>query len=142
MTKSYLFPMALAAVLIIPGITFAAQYHYVDDAGRIETIEAASAQQALSVAATDNPDTGVALDMGLLEEGMYVDAVTVGGIGDSGDSSAYTYQYVDAAGNVRYVNAMNADQALMLAADREPNSGVVLVEFQPDIPASLDVTVR
>lgn len=142
MTKTYIFPMALAAVLIIPGITLAAQYHYVGQDGRIETIEATSAQQALSVAATDNPDSGVALDMGLLEEGMYVDVVAVGNVGGSGDSSLYTYQYVDMFGNVRYVNAMNADQALMRATDRDANSGVVLVEFQPDIPTSIDVMVR
>lgn len=41
-------------------------------------------------------------------------------------SFAATYHYVDNSGTVRTIQADNASDAMMMASDRDPNSGVTL----------------
>ena len=48
---------------------------------------------------------------------------------------AATYQYVDVMGNVKSVEAMSAEQALMMPTDRDPQSGVMLVRNMAISPA-------
>lgn len=41
-------------------------------------------------------------------------------------SYAATYHYVDTSGTVRTIQANNANDAMLMATDRDPNSGVTL----------------
>lgn len=56
-------------------------------------------------------------------------------------SLAATYQYVDNGGALRSVQADNADQAMVAATDRAPNSGVMLYSgtamTTPSIPGGV-----
>ena len=103
-----LFVMGL--LLAIPAVSSAATYHYIDLTGNVVTIEAESAQDALSKANANNDvyHSGVKLDQGMLH---------------TGESFAVTYQYVTAQGTLKTVEAASVDAAFILATDIAPNSG-------------------
>lgn len=61
MKKLLLGAFALAAVVAIPGGAFAATYAYVNTAGEVMTVEAASANTALSTAPSIAARSGVML---------------------------------------------------------------------------------
>lgn len=99
----------------IPFISSAATYHYVDIYGRIQGIEAASAQEALTrVTALDTTlHTGVALDLGVL---------------DTNDYFGQYYEYRATNGSLQHIFAPTYDAAYLRATDRDPSSGLILVE--------------
>jgi len=57
------------------------------------------------------------------------------------ETLAQMYQYVDTSGNIQDIDAANADQAIMMAPNIAPRSGVIMVmdESNTPIPESMDV---
>ncbi|MDP3402919.1 MAG: hypothetical protein Q8S35_03135, partial [bacterium] len=53
--------LALAAVVAIPGVSFAATYAYVNTAGEVMTMEASNASTAIATAPGIHPRSGVLL---------------------------------------------------------------------------------
>lgn len=128
MTKTLLALAGVVAVTV-PAVTLAQTYHYVSVEGDIEAIEADTAAEALVMAPDIHPNSGVAEDRGLLEEGMDAD-VPVGGTG-----GANMYAYVDITGEVETITAPNPSVAITAPADIHPNSGVAIVTSDdPDEP--------
>lgn len=107
--KKIILTASLAAILAVPAAVGAASYHYVDVAGTVNTIEAASPSDALLKARLSGKTihSGVALDRGVLETGKNVGTV---------------YQYIDVWGNVRTITAASVDAAFVLAPDKAPHS--------------------
>lgn len=104
---------ALAALLAIPFVSFAATYHYIDIQGKVNTIEAPTPQAALQMAdATGRVlHSGVKLDSGDLK---------------TGEVYAQTYLYVSTTGELKSVQAATADGAELLASDKAANSGFLV----------------
>lgn len=115
--------MALAGIVAvgIPALTFAATYHYVTVEGDVEAVEANTAAEALMTAPNIHPNSGVAIDRGLLEENDDVD-VPVGGTG-----GANMYAYVSVTGEVKVITASSPSAAISAAYDIHPHSGVAIV---------------
>ncbi len=61
MKKLLLGSLALAAVVAIPGVSFAATYAYVNTAGEVMTMEASNASTAIATAPGIHPRSGVLL---------------------------------------------------------------------------------
>jgi hypothetical protein len=147
MKKLTFFVAAILIGLGLPMLSYAATFHYVDLTGEIGSIEAPNASVALATAPDIHPNSGVVLDAGLLEEGDNAFAFGVGGDADVAGVSIsvvsdglITFQYVDVNGDVDSVEARNATEAMLLADNIHPNSGVYIAETNP-IPESVDVSV-
>lgn len=112
--------MALALV-ILPTVSFANTYKFVDTSGNLQSVEANSATEAL---ATAHP---LALHSGvwLVEK---TDSNTV--IPTQTNGSGNYYLFVNTSGNLQGVWAPNASVALATAHPLAPHSGVWL---NPDI---------
>ena len=128
--------LTLSAILLaLPAASFAATYHYVDTTGTVRTIEAANAADAFTNATNIAPHSGVGLDQGILESGDTIPVSTAAGMTHSGDPESY--RYVDVNGTVREVVATSPSAALMMATDRDPNSGVLV--YQGEVHVGQDV---
>ncbi len=118
--------LALLLIGFLPAASFAATYHYVTEANITNSVEASDAQTALSIAPNIAPTSGVALDQGYIEPGMDLDDLDNTNVQAETELQAYVYLSVD--GTYKTVFAHNAQQALTLAPDIAPNSGVLVVE--------------
>lgn len=107
--------IALLLAFVAVPVAQAATYHYVDIYGQVRNLQASNAQEALVVASAlpTTLHTGVKLDTGLL---------------DRGDIAGQLYAYMDVAGNYRIITASSVDAAWLVATDRHPNSGLVMLE--------------
>ena len=111
-----------AALLLLPLATFAATYDYIDANGIVQSVQATSAADAMAKAINIDSHSGVKLDAGLLDVGD-----TVGGVGGAGDTSGtQLYHYIDRNGVVQDVRAHSASEAMSLAVNMDPHSGVKL----------------
>lgn len=119
------------AVLALPALTFASTYHYVDMSGEVQDVEANTSAEALTLSQADRaPDSGVALDLGVIDEGDMVVNVDY----------QNTYQYVATDGDVEFVTATSAEAALMIPSDIAPTSGVLNLEVASEpIDPSMEV---
>lgn len=134
--KIYTFAL-LAGIATLPLTSLAATYYYVDTTSEVGSVEANSASQALVASDADRaPHSGVVIDRGFLETGDDVQGEVAGA-----STGLTLYDYVDVFGKVEDVAAVNAEQALMLAADIHPHSGVVNTEMT-DVPEGEVVSVR
>jgi hypothetical protein len=128
------FAMLGAAVLISPVVATAATYNYVDMTGMVESIEASSPMQAMTLATDIHPRSGVALDEDDMDAGT-----AIGGSGDTSGGTANTYHYVTVDGEVKTVSAPSAAQVLMMS-DIHPHSGVAvdegLLDEGTDVPGT------
>lgn len=120
-----------AAVLLSPAAAFAATYHYVDQFGVVQSVEADSASEAFMLATNIDENSGVTLDTGTLDEGemVAVDATVTGGgeVLGTGGADYDSYVYVDVTGTVQSVEADSAMEAFIDAAPViHPNSGVAI----------------
>ncbi|MEI8062166.1 MAG: hypothetical protein WCG97_02605 [bacterium] len=106
--------MTLASFL--PLATFASTFAYVDVNGNLGSVDAANANQALTV-------SNIAYNSGVVLLGG---SVTMSGLISSPQSSVGTYQYVDVSGKISAVQANSPEQALTVS-NIASNSGVVLV---------------
>lgn len=61
MKTAFIGALALAAVVAVPGFTFAATYAYVNTAGEVMTMEAATPNDAIMTAPSIAPTSGVIL---------------------------------------------------------------------------------
>ncbi len=120
--------LTLLLIGFLPVASFAATYHYVNVAGITDTVEAPNAQTAIQVAPDIAPTSGVAIDQGYIEPGMDIDNPMFGGVGGDADANLNAYIYLSVDGTYKTVFALNAQQALSLAPDIAPNSGVLEVE--------------
>ncbi len=131
--KNFILSAALAAVVIVPAVSLAAQYHYVDTTGTVRTITADNATQAFALAVNIAPHSGVAVDTGVLDSGD-----SVNGSGSMNTTTVVVvpnmthapvpnlYHYIDITGTVRNVTASSPAEAFALAVNIAPHSGVVV----------------
>lgn len=98
----------------------AQEYLYVDTTGELE------AQVALGPYNVINSADDIAVHSGVIMANMNPVLATEADVWV--DSSMNTYKYVDTNGTVRTVRADSAADALVKATDRDPNSGVLLVQ--------------
>lgn len=119
--------LAALSLFAVPAIGFAAEYHYVDTSGTVQTINASNASEALAMPSDMAPTSGVALDVGVLDEG---DTVVGSVSGETGGSGGLEYHYVDTSGTVQTIPAVSAEAALMNAPGIAPTSGVALDQGQ------------
>ena len=118
-TKRITTTLVALAVLVLPAVSSASTYQYIDTAGRIQSTQANSSTEALATAYNIGLHSGVVL-------------VNVNGIGGSYESPTTNiggsfYQFVDIYGNVQSMNAVSSTVALATAYNIGSNSGVVLV---------------
>lgn len=118
----------IALVGFIPFLSSAATFHYVNTQGITDSIEAASAQAALSDAPNIASNSGVALDEGLIEDGTPVYPSSVVAAGGQLPGRSELYHYVTAQGITDSVTAVSAQAALDGAPNIAANSGVALDE--------------
>lgn len=64
--------LAALAIAAVPSLSHAATYHYVNMQGETATVEALNAEMALLTAPNLHPNSGVALDLGIIEPGVEV----------------------------------------------------------------------
>jgi hypothetical protein len=119
-----LFIVASALALGFPVAAFAATYDYVDTTGTMRTIVADSAAQALAIAPNIALHSGVAIHTGTIASASLP---TVLGVSFTPSGFLHTYQYVDIAGNMRTVQAGSPAEALQIAPNIAPNSGVAAI---------------
>lgn len=107
--------LASVAALAVPFVSSAAAYHYIDIYGRVNTIDAATPQLALQAVTTSDETlhSGVKLDLGTLE---------------TNEVYGQTYTYVSTTGQLRSVTAATIDAAALIAVDRAPGSGFMVME--------------
>jgi len=117
--------LLVAVFLALPIATFAAAYQYVDVSGQVRDVTAASADQAFALAVNIAPNSGVALDTGTVSQGQQVGSVM--GATAVTVTQSNLYQYVSVSGQVKTVAALTPAQALALATDIAPHSGVMSV---------------
>ncbi len=123
----YAFFLALAGVGLVPFLSSAATYHYVNSQGETDTIEAPDAQTAIATAPNIASNSGVAIDMGLIEDGTLVTATAIRAAGGQRvDGISGTYHYVTAQGVTDSVSAPSASVALEIAPNIASNSGVAI----------------
>lgn len=125
MKNSLVSVLALGAIAVVPLASMAATYHYVDTSGTVRTIEAANSTDAMAMATNRDPQSGVALDMGVLESGDSVNGTGTNTVTVTTTGSGNSYHYVDTSGIVRTVVAASAAAALAAAVNIAPHSGVV-----------------
>lgn len=106
------------AVFGFPVFAFGATYSYVTNAGTLATVEASNPTQAIAIAPNIHPNSGVMLQSESAPQLQF---------GANLGAGSNTYRYVDMNGNLRTVTASSAAQALMIAPNIHPNSGVMLV---------------
>ncbi len=123
----YAFFLALA-VGCFPFLSSAATYHYVNTQGVTDTIVAPDAQTALAAAPNIASNSGVAIDEGLIEDGMPVTATAVRAAGGVRDTGGGTYHYVNTQGLTDSVSAPSAAVALQIAPNIAVHSGVAIDE--------------
>lgn len=129
----YILGLGTLAIIGLPFTALAATYFYVDTTGNVGSVEAPNANQALELTASVRDiHSGVTLDQGYLEGDEYISVDNIYGTG--GPVGLTTYQYVDIHGDVQFVAAIDADQALALAVNIAPHSGVVLTGAHPIDP--------
>jgi hypothetical protein len=107
--------LAAAAALLVPSLSMAATYHYVNIDGTVADIGAGSAAEALAALRT-SPSTihsGVMLDQGMIEQGEQVGNL---------------YQYISVSGQLKSVFAASLDAARVLATDKAPTSGFLITD--------------
>lgn len=110
------------ALLLLPLASFAATYDYIDANGIVQSVQAGSANEAMARATNMDLHSGVKLDAGALDVGD-----NVFGVGGSGDASGtHLYHYIDRNGIVQDVRARNEVEAMGLAVNMDPHSGVKL----------------
>jgi len=107
------------AMLVLPAVSSANTYQYIDSGGRLQSTQANSSNEALATA------NNIALHSGVV-------LVSVEGIGGNYEPTTTNttgnfYQFVDKNGNVQSVNAMNSSVALATAPNIALHSGVILV---------------
>lgn len=129
------------AIMLVPFLSSAATYHYVATDGETASVEASSAEEAFAKAHDIASNSGVALDMGVMEEGMEVaDGTVAGQSGGTGGSN--TFHYVTADGYTASVQANDPQTALMIAPNRASNSGVAIddgvIENGEEVPSVAD----
>jgi len=113
------------AIMLVPFLSSAATYHYVAVTGETASVEASSAEEAFAKAHDIAPNSGVALDMGMIEDGDEVAEGTVAGhVGATGGSN--TFHYVTSDGYTASVTANDPQTALTIAPNRASNSGVAI----------------
>ena len=123
--------ISVIAFMLFPIQSFAATYYYVNTNGEIATVEADTPEMAILIAPNRMPDSGVALDLGLIEPGTQVVASaataspgsTSGSLGTGGSN---TFHYVTVDGVTALVTAPDPQTALLRAPNRAPNSGVAI----------------
>ncbi|MDP3880698.1 MAG: hypothetical protein Q8Q32_00760 [bacterium] len=109
----------------LASVAMAATYQYVDVNGNLLTIVADNPTEAINNAPNRAPSSGVVLvSSASLSSGTVLGVSTLTATVTSGTE---LYAYVDVSGNVRTVVASSAAEALVIAPNRAPNSGVVLV---------------
>lgn len=114
--------LALIALGLIPSLSFAATYFYVDTSGKVSAVEAPNAETAIAIAPDRAIHSGVALDMGYLEEGTDVNA-----FGYSNDTEGNElYHFVNSLGITDSVIAPDAHTALEIAPNIHVHSGVAV----------------
>lgn len=113
--------LAIAASLIasiaLPLTSLAATYTYINTSGHVSTVVAGSAAQALAVS-----------DIARYSGVMLNTLTTTTTVTPTQTGTLHTYAFVNKSGNVSYVQATNAYQAMsMSSATISPSSGVMLV---------------
>lgn len=113
--KNIIFALSLLGVCGSPLISSAATYNYLDLTGTVRSVDAPSATEALAyVNSLDTTlHTGVALDLGILNQGENF-------------GQDYTYRTVN--GTTVFLRAATYDAAWILATDRDPSSGIMLLK--------------
>ena len=130
------------ALALVPLISSAATYHYVDVEGETATVEAPNANTAIEIAPNRHPHSGVAIDRGEIEPGTDVTSGVVAGASTDtsvsifGTGGAATYAYVNQSGMTAMVNASSPETALLRAPNIDENSGVVIYvgDIEPGTP--------
>lgn len=97
-------------LLALPAMVLAEVYYYVDTSGQVRTVVADDPQSAIDMAPNRAPTSGVMLATGIF--------------GTGGGILAGTYQYIDINGNARTVQASSAEEAMLIAPNKHPESGV------------------
>lgn len=110
-----LLALSFLGVVGSPLISHAATYNYLDINGTVHSVDAPSATQALTfINSLDSTlHSGIALDLGLL---------------NPGDDYGNDYQYRTIYGTNAVVHAATFDAARILAVDRAPTSGLLLLD--------------
>ena len=140
MKKALLLPTF--ALALVPLISSAATYHYVNVEGETATVEAPDPTTAIAVAPLRHPNSGVAIDLGEIEPGTDVTSGVVAGASTDnsvslfGTGGADTYAYVNQSGMTAMVSAANPQDALMSAPNIDENSGVAIYvgDIEPGTP--------
>lgn len=115
--------LAVMAVLIAPIAVFASTYQYVDNGGRLQSVEANSPTEAFARASNIDPNSGVMLAS---KNVVIVPAIVY--VAPTNTTGTYHYQYVNTSGNLQSVWANSPSAALALATNIAYNSGVMLVK--------------
>lgn len=112
---------ALAVSLLILGssIAFAQSFYYVNTTGTLRSVEADTPTLAIATA------PNIAYNSGVIVADEYRDLVDEESFGTGGGEQ--TYAYIDRDGDVRTVRANSPSEALAVAQDIAPHSGVKLV---------------
>lgn len=105
----------IAGVALAPMAVWAQPYYYVNTAGEIRVESAETPTEAIVEAPARAPHSGVM-------EAMDAEASVITPV----DADSETYTYVDVNGGLSLQVAESAQEALVLAEDRMPNSGVML----------------
>ncbi len=103
--------------LVLPAITSAAVYQYVDTSGFVRSLEAVNAEDALRrvPALGGDPRTGVMLYSGTVQNGGPTSATGL-------------YGYISANGTYKVISASSPAAALALATDIHPQSGIIALD--------------
>ncbi|MBI2013735.1 MAG: hypothetical protein HYS87_02835 [Candidatus Colwellbacteria bacterium] len=105
--------IALFGFATLMVLTAAAQtngaYNYIDTEGYVKRIQAQSAEDALALSVND-----ASVHSGVIHNPNPLSV---------GDRFAFKYMYVASDGTLKSVEAATADDAAVLAVDRDPNSG-------------------
>lgn len=110
--------LMFGAVTVLPLTSLAATYYYVNTQGTVSSVDAPNATAALATAPNIAPNSGVALDEGIVQPTTSGTAVT--------STTLHTYYYVNAAGFTAWVQAPDVATAFALATNRAVHSGVAL----------------
>jgi hypothetical protein len=123
-TKQIPAVLLLLGVLLLPTISFAGNYQYIDTTGSLRSIEATNATIAINTAPSIAYNSGVRL-VTSNDTIPYNTPVT--------NASRNFYQYIDTSGNIRSINASSASIALASASNIATHSGVILVTSQTSL---------
>jgi len=115
------------AIFILPAVSSANTYQYVDNGGRLQSIQASSSTEALAMAYNIGIHSGVMLVSVNGIGGSYEDPTTNTTTTTNTNTNVNFYQFIDVNGNVQSMNAPNSSVALATAYNIGIHSGVVLV---------------